>query len=69
VHMMYQMIGYAASRCREGGLIKPVLVERTVGIEAIVCVWRCRCLFWRWEKRDVRVEDVKGKDLGVILFC
>jgi hypothetical protein len=42
-----------------------------VGIEAIGGVG---AFFWRWEKRDVRVEDVKGKDSGVtyrlsILFC
>jgi hypothetical protein len=56
-----------------GGLIKPVLVEREQ--------WESRPLFggvgaffWRWEKRYGRVEDVKGKDSGVIyrlsiLFC
>jgi hypothetical protein len=67
------MRGYAASCCRVGGLIKPVLVEREQ--------WELRPLFggvgaffWRWEKRYGRVEDVKGKDSGVIyrlsiLFC
>ena len=58
-----RMRGDVASPCKVGGLIKLVLVERERS-ELRAIVWRCRCLFWRWEKRDVRVEDVKGKDLG-----